>query len=67
MNTFQFWSQSDRLIVLIVPAAEKDNTEVILSNFQFWSKSDLLVALMVPEAEMNTAEVILSTINYKEY
>ena len=36
----------------MVPEAEMNTDEVILSNFQFCSKSDLLVAVMGPEAEM---------------
>ena len=43
----------------MVPEAEMNPAEVILSNFQFCSKSDLLLTIMVPEAEMNAAEVIL--------
>ena len=52
------------MVAVIVPEAEMNTAEVILSNFQFWSKNDLLVAVIVPEAEMNTAEVILSNFQF---
>ena len=51
-RNFQFWYKSDLLAARIVPEAEMNTAEVILSNFQFWSKSDLLVSLIVPEAEI---------------
>ena len=44
----------------MVPEAEMNTAEVILSSLEFCSKSDLLVTVMVPEAGMNTAEVIFS-------
>ena len=48
----------------MVPEAEMNTAEVILSNFEVCSKSDLLVTVMVPEAEMDTAEVMLSNFRF---
>ena len=49
------------LVTVMVPEAEMNTAEVILSNFEFCSKMIWWSQIL---AEMNTAEVILSNFEF---